>query len=69
MLLQGEKAILETGYEIRFGDRSSTVTATDSDYIVTNKISKFSHYPNQIYYLILKDIRNKKVDVIKRTPY
>ena len=41
-LMRPEKAILETGYEIRFGDYSSSVTKADSTYRVVGKISKFS---------------------------
>ena len=29
--MRGEKAVVETGYEIRFGDYSSSITATDAD--------------------------------------
>lgn len=68
-LINGEKAIVETGYEIRFGDLSSSVTAADSDYVVANKISKFSFSPNHHYYLILMDQKNKKLDVIERISY
>lgn len=68
-LMQGEKAILETGYEIRFGDRSSSVTVADSDYKVVAKISKFSFSPNHHYYLILADEAKKKLDMIERISY
>ena len=68
-LLNAEKAILETGYEIRYGDLSSTVVATDSDYRVIAKISKFDFSPNHHYYLILEDTKNRKLDVIERISY
>ena len=45
-LISGEKAVVETGYEIRFGDYSSSITCTDSDYRVVAKISKYSFSPN-----------------------
>lgn len=68
-LINGEKAILETGYEIRFGDYSSSVTSTDSDYKVVNKISKFSFSPNHHYWIIVEDTRAKRLDIIERISY
>lgn len=68
-LMQGEKAILETGYEIRFGDLSSSVTVADTNYRVVAKISKFSFSPNHHYYLILEDEQNKTLDVVERISY
>lgn len=68
-LIAGEKAIIETGYEIRFGDESSSITRADSDYQVVAKISKFSFAPNHHYWLILKDTKAKKLDVIERISY
>lgn len=68
-LMQGEKAIIETGYEIRFGDYSSSITRADSDYVVVAKISKFSFAPNHHYYLILKDTKSNKLDVVERISY
>ena len=68
-LMNGQKAISETGYEIRFGDESSSVIATDSDYEVIAKISKFSFSPDHQYYLILRDIRSKRLDVVERICY
>ena len=68
-LMNAEKAIIETGYEIRFGDLSSSVTEADEDYTVVKKISKFSFSPNHHYFLILEDPLNKKLDVIERCSY
>ena len=68
-LLYGEKAIIETGYEIRFGDYSSSVTKTDSDYEIIGKISKFSFAPNHHYWLILRDLKHKRLDVVERISY
>ena len=68
-LLRGEKAIIETGYEIRFGDYSSSVTAADSDYTVIAKIPKYSFSPNHHYYLIIQDMRSNKLDVVERISY
>lgn len=68
-LLSGDKAIVETGYEIRFGDLSSSVSVTDYNYRVVGKISKFSFSPNHHYYLLLEDAANKKLDMIERISY
>jgi DNA-directed RNA polymerase beta subunit len=68
-LMHGEKAIVETGYENRFGDYSSSITAADSDYRVIAKISKFSFSPNHHYYLIIQDMVNNKLDVVERISY
>lgn len=69
-LIAGEKAIVETGYEIRFGDYSSSITRADSDYRVIAKIPKFSFSPNHHYWLILEDIKHPgKLDIQERISY
>lgn len=68
-LINPEKAIIETGYEIRFGDYSSSITRADSTYQVIGKISKFSFAPNHHYWLIVKDTKSNKVDVVERIAY
>ena len=68
-LMQSEKAIIETGYEIRYGDYSSSVTKADANYTVIGKISKFSFAPNHHYWLILLDKATKKIDVVERICY
>lgn len=68
-LIAGEKAIIETGYEIRYGDYSSSITRADSNYQVIGKISKFSFAPNHHYWLILKDMKSNRLDVIERISY
>lgn len=68
-LMSGEKAIIETGYEIRFGDYSSSITRADGDYCVVGKISKFSFAPNHHYWLILRDTKQNRLDVVERISY
>ena len=68
-LMNGEKAILETGYEIRFGDYSSSITRADSNYQVVAKISKFSFAPNHHYWIIVKDMKTGILDVVERISY
>ena len=67
--MNGEQAIIETGYEIRYGDLSSSITAADANFIVAAKISKFSFSPNHHYWLILEDRENKRIDVVERISY
>ena len=52
-LVNAEPPIIQNGYEIRFGDRSSSIITAESDYKVIAKISKFSAAPNHHYYLII----------------
>lgn len=68
-LMKGEKAVVETGYEIRFGDYSSSVTMTDTEYSVVAKISKFSFSPNHHYYLIVQNMTTGELDVLERISY
>jgi DNA-directed RNA polymerase beta subunit len=68
-LITSEKAIIETGYEIRYGDYASSILRADADYQVVAKISKFSFAPDHHYYLILKNVNEKKLDVVERISY
>ena len=68
-LIDSEKAIIETGYEIRYGDYASSILRSDANYQVIAKISKFSFAPNHHYWLILKNVNEKKLEVIERISY
>ena len=68
-LINPEKAIIETGYEIRFGDYSSSITKADHDYRVIGKISKFSFAPNHHYWLIIQNTETNELDVVERISY
>lgn len=68
-LMHGEKAIIETGYEIKYGDYSSSITNTCTPCRVVAKISKFSLNPHHHYWLILEDVGSKKLDVVERISY
>ena len=68
-LFGGEKAITETGYEIRFGDQSSSIDKTDDNYKVVAKISKFSFSPNHDYILVLANDEKKKLVMKHRISY
>lgn len=68
-LMRPEKAIIETGYEIRFGEHCSSLYKAESDYQVIAKISKFSFAPNHHYWLILIDMHTGDLSVIERISY
>ena len=68
-LMNSESAIIETGYEDRFGDLSSSIIKSDNDYRLVAKISKFSFAPNHHYYLILEDMHNKRIECVERISY
>ena len=68
-LINGEKAINETGYEIKFGDYSSSILAFDHPVIVLYKIPKYSFNPNHHYYLIVQDTNTGALDVIERISF
>ena len=68
-LLHPEVPIIQTGYESRFGEYSSSVIKTDTEYEVMAKIVKFSSSPKSNYFLIVKNVRTNQLDVIERTGY
>lgn len=68
-LLHPEVPIIQTGYENRFGDYSSSIIKMDDDYEVLAKISKFSRTPNHHYFLILRNLRTNQLDVLTRISY
>jgi hypothetical protein len=68
-LMEPEPAFVQTGYENRFGEHSSSLIIADSDYEVVAKIAKFSFNPNHHYYLVFKDLRTGEYDILERTSY
>lgn len=65
----GEKAINETGYEIRYGELSSSIVTTDDDYVCIAKIPKFSFAPDHHYYMIMVSATRKMITVEERVSY
>lgn len=57
-----EPPYIGTGYENRYGDRSSSIITADSDYKVMAKIPKFTNKPDGHYFLILKDLVTGEYD-------
>lgn len=68
-LINPEKAVIETGYEIRFGDLSSSVVKAENDYMVLAKVSKYSFAPNHHYWLIIQNLKTNEIDVQERISY
>lgn len=68
-LIHGKKAIVETGYESRYGDFSSSVIESESDSYVIAKISKFSFAPHHHYWLIVRNNTTNKLEVLERIAY
>jgi len=68
-LYESEVAIVQTGYEIRYGDYSSAIIKTDSPIEIVGKISKFSKLPNHHYYLIIRNMETNELDMIERKSY
>ena len=69
VLTRGEVPYIMTGFENRFGERSSSILKTDTDYEVVAKISKFSYAPNHYYFLIVRDLSKPELDIIERVSY
>ena len=69
VLTRGEVPYIMTGFENRFGERSSSILKTETDYEVVAKISKFSYAPNHHYFLIVRDLNKPELDIIERVSY
>ena len=69
VLTRGEVPYIMTGFENRFGERSSSILKTETDYEVVAKISKFSYAPNHHYFLIVRDLSKPELDIIERVSY
>lgn len=69
-LSQAQPPYVGTGFENRYGERSSSIIDTgDSNLEVIANIPKFSYSPNHHYYLIVKDLATQVLDVIERVSY
>ena len=68
-LLNPEVPIIQTGFENRFGDYSSSIIKMEDDYEVLAKISKFSRNPNHHYILIMRNMRTNQLHVVTRISY
>ena len=68
-LLKPEVPYIQTGYENRFGEYSSSIIESNDRYEVIDKISKFTDRPNHHYYLLLRNLRDNTLHVVERISY
>lgn len=68
-LVNPEPALIQTGYENRFGEYVSSFLKAESNYEVIAKISKFSFLPEHDYTLIVKNLETGECDCIRRVDY
>lgn len=68
-LIKPEVPIIQTGYENRFGDMSSSVIKTEDNLLILAKICKFERRPNDDYILIYQNMKTKQLDYIERKSY
>lgn len=55
-VVKPELAVIEAGYENRYGDLSSAIVKAKHDYEVIAKIQKFADKPDFHYFLLLRDL-------------
>ena len=65
-IMNPEIPIIQTGYENRFGDYSSSLVFAETDYQVIAKISKYSFSPDHHYWLICKDLHSDTIVAFER---
>ena len=68
-LMHPEVPIVQTGYEIRFGDHSSSIIKAEDDLEIVDKIFKFQDKPNHHYFLITRNLSTGEYDYIERKTY
>lgn len=61
--------IVGTGYENRYGDKSSSIIKAQANLEVVAKISKFSKHPQHHYLLITRRLDNGEYGIIERKSY
>ena len=65
--IYSEVPIISTGYEPKFGEKSSSViNSEDCHYKIIAKVSKFSFAPNHHYYLIVLNEDTNELDYWER---
>jgi DNA-directed RNA polymerase beta subunit len=68
-LINGEVAAVSTGYEIRYGDLSSSIKETDDDYVLLAKIPKYSFAPDHHYFALMGKASKKELTIIERVSF
>lgn len=68
-LIHPEPPLIGTGYEDKFGDRSSALVKAENNLTVLSRIDKFSNAPKKHHYFLLVKDENGILDVIERIGY
>jgi len=68
VLTNGEVPLIQTGYETKYGECSTSYITVEDDYKVLHKIPKFT-FNNNHYYLIIQNMRTNEYDYIERVTY
>lgn len=68
-LVHPEVPLCQTGYEIRFGDESSSIIRIPEDMIVTHIVHKYSFARQQNYTVFAVSLDGQRCEIYKRTPY
>ena len=68
-LIEGEVPIIGTGYEMRYGEKSSSNIEADEDYEILAKIPKYSFRPDDHYFMIYRKIGSNTLDIEERVEY
>lgn len=68
-ILNPEPAIIQTGYENRFGDRSASIKTANGNLTIRAKIEKFEKVPGHHYFLIVTDDSDMSIQLIERSCY
>ena len=68
-LTNPEVPIVQTGYEARFGENSSSYVTTEHNYKIIAKINKFEDFPDHQYILVVYNEDLNEYDIIERVGY
>lgn len=68
-LLNPEVPIISTGYENQFGEYNSNFVVADADFLVLDRIPKFSKNPSIHYWLLVLNLKTNELSAIERTGY
>ena len=68
-LFEPEIALIQTGYENEFGYNSSSFTKSEYNYVIVDKIPKFSAMPKHHYYLLALNMDKNELELIERVSY
>ena len=68
-LINGQKPVVGTAYENKYGDLASCLIEAESDYEVIAKFVKFSFNPGHHYWLVLRDLYTNELSIVERISY